>query len=749
MTGLPGLGPRALWHVVDAPVPAHARGRWCVISAEGLAAPKTVLTHVDFLDATGRSAGGRLHLREAAGAVRRGVCFVPAGARRASLQVLGVRRGPKGVALSYRPIGTAGATARLLAAHPELAAELACGVGPALLRPDAAKARLRDWLKRALAADTPVEDYPLWSSLFDVWPADDLPAAQGGPTLGFLVFHARADVGRGLEATLAGVRGQHGPARPHAVVGEAGQGGLRAALASLPACDYVGLLQAGEVPPPHAALLAVGRLAALGLPAVAYADEDERPADGGPPASPLFKPEPNRALMVSGTLSRGLWLVRGGVLADLAGDIADDGPGAAGPWAEALRLDLWLRLHDAGATRAGGTRRLPFVLTHRRPDAEATPAEVLAGVVAAHFRRTGSPFEAEPVWPLRVRSRPLPRSGRVTIVVPSALRSADPARCVQAVLAGTRYADFDLVVAVSQPGPLDPAQRALAARIEADGRARVLPLRAERFNYSWANNRAVAATAGEYVLLLNDDVSPIEPGWLDAMAAHLTDPAVGAVGAKLLYPDGTVQHGGVIMGLAGLCDHASRRLPGDAPGYAGRAVLAQELSAVTGACLLIRRRLLERLGGLDEAYPSAFNDVDLCLRVREAGYSVVFAPEAVLHHHELRTYGSHYAGERAPFEETEVARMRARWAGMIAEDPFHSPNLDLVPGREWEPAFPPRVDAVHGSAAGSRHRAGVGRRAVPDPGACCAVRAEPGPPPTQPAVPRPAPVASGDEPAGV
>jgi len=275
--------------------------------------------------------------------------------------------------------------------------------------------------------------------------------------------------------------------------------------------------------------------------------------------------------------------------------------------------------------------------------------------------------------------------------VPSALRSAEAERCIKAVLAGTRHADFDLVVAVSQPGPLDSTQRAMAARIEEIGRARVLPLRAERFNFSWVNNRVVAGTSGEYVLLLNDDVAPIEPDWLDAMAAHLADPVVGAVGAKLLYPNGTVQHGGVIMGMGGLCDHANRHLEGNAPGYAWRALLAQELSAVTGACMLVRRRAFERVGGLDERYPSAFNDVDLCLRIREVGYSVVFAPEAVLHHHELRTYGSHYAGERAEFHEREVARMRVRWAGVIAEDPFHSPNLDLTTGREWEPAFPPRL----------------------------------------------------------
>ena len=686
MTAPEEFGPRA-WRFADSPVPADARGRWCVVSAQGsaAAAPGLALMRVDFLDAEGKLAGGRLHLRRSTG---RGVCFVPPGTRSARLEVVGTRHRPGNVALAYRPTGTLGAAVRLLAAHPEVAARLTGEIAPALLRPELAKARLRGALARAITAEQPSEDYRLWFSLFGAWSPDDLAAGQGGPSLGFLVFHTGADAGRrAVDATLAGLHGQYGSApQPCAVFGGAGRTGWRTTLASLSSCDYIGILQAGEVLPPHASLLARGSLVALGLPAVAYADEDERATDAGPPASPVFKPEPSRALMVSGTLSRGLWLVRRGVLAGMA----EDAPGTGHGWAETLRLDLWLRLYESGGARAGGARRLPFVLTHRRPDAQATPPEELARVVGAHLRRTGLPFGAEPAWPLRPSARPLPRPGRITVVVPSTLRSAEAERCIRAVLAGTRHAEFEMVVAVSQPGPLEPAQRSAAARVEADNRARVMPLRAERFNFSWVNNKAIAGTAGEHVLLLNDDVVPIEPDWLDVMAAHMADPSIGAVGAKLLYPDGTVQHGGVIMGMGGLCDHAHRYLGGNAPGYAWRAVLAQELSAVTGACMLVRRRALERVGGLDEDYPSAFNDVDLCLRLREAGYSVVFAPEAVLHHHELRTYGSHYAGERAQFHEREVARIRGRWAGVIAEDPFHNPNLDLTTGHEWEPAFPPR-----------------------------------------------------------
>ncbi|WP_376087997.1 glycosyltransferase family 2 protein [Roseomonas sp. CCTCC AB2023176] len=185
-------------------------------------------------------------------------------------------------------------------------------------------------------------------------------------------------------------------------------------------------------------------------------------------------------------------------------------------------------------------------------------------------------------------------------------------------------------------------------------------------------------------------------GLAAADGGWLADPRVGAVGVRLLYPTGTVQHGGVIIGLSGLCDHAHRGLPGDDPGYAHRAVLPQELSAVTAACMLVRREAYDAVGGMDEGYPSAFNDVDLCLRIGEAGHRVVYDGAVTLHHHELQTYGNHYAGERAAHQAAEVARMRARWAPLVAEDPFHNPNLSLEFGREWEPAFPPRAPGPEG-----------------------------------------------------
>ena len=214
-------------------------------------------------------------------------------------------------------------------------------------------------------------------------------------------------------------------------------------------------------------------------------------------------------------------------------------------------------------------------------------------------------------------------------------------------------------------------------------------MRRARFNYSAANNHAVAQTSGELICLLNDDVSLIDGEWLGHMAAMFSDPAVGIVGAKLYYPDGRTQHGGVILGLSGLAEHAHKFLPRGEPGYMARAVLDQEMSAVTGACLMVRRRLFEQVGQLDERLASGFNDVDLCLRVRALGYSVVMAASVELVHHETISFGHHYAGDPAA-ELADVRLMQQRWPDVIADDPYHNPNLSLQLTAEWELAVPPR-----------------------------------------------------------
>ena len=198
------------------------------------------------------------------------------------------------------------------------------------------------------------------------------------------------------------------------------------------------------------------------------------------------------------------------------------------------------------------------------------------------------------------------------------------------------------------------------------------------FNYSRLNNAGVAHSKGELVCLLNNDIEVITPDWLEEMVSLAIKPDVGAVGARLWYPDGTLQHGGVIVGFGGVAGHYHLRLPRGKNGYFGRAVLQQELSAVTGACLMVRRGVFEEVGGLEEKLQVAFNDVDFCLRLRAAGYRNIWTPFAELTHHESASRGYEDNPEKIKRFNAEMDFMKLRWGKTLEQDPFHSPNLSAT-----------------------------------------------------------------------
>jgi GT2 family glycosyltransferase len=271
--------------------------------------------------------------------------------------------------------------------------------------------------------------------------------------------------------------------------------------------------------------------------------------------------------------------------------------------------------------------------------------------------------------------------------VPSAVRTRHVLDCLKRILATNSYRNFTATLALAAPASADAGILAAAASLPG---VRVLNFDIVPFNYAAVNNAAAGTVESDLLLLLNDDVAPMAANWLDAMVAHMQDPRVGVVGARLHYGNGMVQHEGVIMGLANLCEHAGRLRAGADPGPHGIGLMAREVSAVTGACLLIRTSLYRQLGGMDENFAVALNDVDLCLRVRQSGHSVVYCPEAALFHYESLSLGRHYAGSRAGLESVEVQRLRGLWANVINADPFYNPQASLEPGREWQPAFPPR-----------------------------------------------------------
>jgi len=323
---------------------------------------------------------------------------------------------------------------------------------------------------------------------------------------------------------------------------------------------------------------------------------------------------------------------------------------------------------------------------------------MLAGLfpgAIAHIPRILTHIEtgtAPPTHPAPRQRRAASFAPSVTALVPSAARARHAVRCLRRVLETNSYNNFGVALALAAP---DGASTRILRMLTALPRLRVLKLDIAPFNYAAVNNAAAHMVDSDLLLLLNDDVAPrrlqaADADWLDAMVAHMQSPEVGIVGARLLYGNAMVQHEGVIMGLANLCEHAGRLRPGADPGPYDIALMAREVSAVTGACLLIRAGLYRQLGGMDESFAVALNDVDLCLRVRQSGHKVIYCPEATLFHFESLSLGRHYAGARAGLESLEVRRLRARWAEVIAADPFYNPQASLEPGREWQPAFPPR-----------------------------------------------------------
>ncbi len=616
---------------------------------------------------------------------RQAPVFIPSDARYLHVRVFGPADKPRCLTVTCKPLGRLSAALVLARRHPlALATVAARGLAT---DPRGIPARLRAWLGLAATSNTPRPSYALWTSLFDTWTEADRdrllrsPRRAGWPRIDVLVLHAARTPA--LRATCECVEASILPVTTHLIDRDTQ---VLARILTGSDAEYFAILQSGEVLPTYALALLADRAVALGRPAILYADEDRIGRDRRRYA-PQFKPSPSRTLMLSGTLSTGVWLVRRDHLAGFSPE--------SDAWAETLRLDAWLRLHEAG--RAAESHRIPFILTHRRSDTEMAPAPALATVASAHLRRTGLPAAIEAGRPLRL-SVVAPRAARpkVTIVVPSTCRSPHTQRCLSAVLSRTDYAEFELLLVVMGRSPLDPRQRRMIDHLRSDRRVRHLLVEAARFNYAIANNRGVAASDSPLICLLNDDVAPDDPGWLAVLAGHLADPDIGVAGGRLCYPDHTIQHAGIVLLPDGTGDHVHRFLPCRAPGYAWRARLSQEFSAVTGACLLTRRDLWTRLGGLDESYASAFNDVDFCLRAREAGAGVVLAADATLMHAELLSFGKHYGPDEQIRNLADRARMRARFPEMFRADPFHNPNLALSPGNCWSPAFPPRITRFDG-----------------------------------------------------
>lgn len=420
-----------------------------------------------------------------------------------------------------------------------------------------------------------------------------------------------------------------------------------------------------------------------------YSDEDKI-NDSGRRFDPHFKPEWNATLLRSQNYICHLTVIRRSLIEEVGGFRQ----GFEG----SQDHDIVLRCTEK--LRSDQIVHIPLVLYHWRVH-EGSTAQSLGSkpyaqingckAIQEHLDRLGVRATAEMDGHFYRVRYDLPESvPRVSIILLTRDRPELLRKCVQSVLSGTRYDNLELVIVDN--GTVDTEALALLEGFARDPRVKLLK-DPSPFNFSALNNRAVQHATGDYFCLMNNDIEVLQPDWLTEMVSVGQQPGVGAVGARLYYPDGKIQHAGVIIGIGGVAGHPFKYQTRDNSHYMARPQLMQEMMAVTAACLLTPRHVYEQLGGLDEAHLAvAFNDVDFCLRICEAGYRIVYNPYAEFVHHESMSRGREDTPEKKERFRSEVHYMLERWERWLPCDRAYNPNLTLLE-ENFAIAAQPRVQA--------------------------------------------------------
>ncbi|MDD2466581.1 MAG: glycosyltransferase [Desulfobulbus sp.] len=429
----------------------------------------------------------------------------------------------------------------------------------------------------------------------------------------------------------------------------------------------------------------------LGSPDVGliYSDEDKID-ESGKRYHPYFKCELNPELLLAQNMICHLGVYRRDLL-ETTGRFRTGFEGAQD-------YDLALRVIERLAPEQ--IKHIPRVLYHWRAIAGSTAlasseknyaAEAGRKAVTQHLQRRGLQAEVCPAPDAPTMNRvrfalPSP-APLVTIIIPTRDRADLLATCINSILTLSTYPALEIVIVDN--GSVQPETAKFFTSLPPD---QIKIIRDDLpFNFSRLNNLGAQKARGEILCLMNNDIEVLSPDWLEEMVSFACRPEVGCVGARMWYPDGRLQHGGVLLGVGRVAGHSHKYLSKGHPGYFCRANLHQNLSAVTAACLTIRRSVYQQVGGLDETFAVAFNDVDFCLRVREAGYRNVWTPYAEMIHHESVTRGAEDTPEKQARFRGEVRKMQERWGKALLNDPAYSPNLTLD-HEDFSLAWPPRVD---------------------------------------------------------
>ena len=538
--------------------------------------------------------------------------------------------------------------------------------------------KVADIYQRHLPRSLPMSAWPEWSARFDREGPTTLPTLTTA-----VIVTGEADA-EALERTLASLRSQHGMT-VHAFSGQPFAAMLAKALESN--CDVLCCVRAGDTLAPHALAWALEGFA-LPQAQVVYTDSETN-------GTPWFKPAWNPDYALASDYPLDLLLVRATTAQGLheAHDAADL---------------AWLALAAAWPHGSDTIVHVPRVLLRRAslPNASEHAARLAAATRALsavwpqavleelHGVPPGSAHASR-----RVR-HPLPAGAReltVSLVIPTRDRADLLQRCIDTIRCFTDWPKLEIIVIDN--GSVEEATHAYFSEITAVG-VRVLPMPGP-FNYADLNNRAIAQANGDIIGLVNNDIEALHAGWLDEIVAQLLRPDVGAVGAKLLWPNGMVQHGGVLLGVGNVAGHFGNRLADADWGDHGRNQLVQQVSGCTAACLFLRKTDYLQLGGMDgNAFPVAFNDVDLCLKVRASGKAIVWTPHAKLLHAESASRGHEDTPQKKARAQREVDQLRMKWGYLLMRDPAYHPALNLDPNCHafGGIALPPGKRSARGSA---------------------------------------------------
>ena len=406
---------------------------------------------------------------------------------------------------------------------------------------------------------------------------------------------------------------------------------------------------------------------------VIYTDEDKVTSDLKEHFQPHFKPDFNPDLLCANNYICHLFVVKRSLALELGGqDPAYDG---------AQDYDFIFRCTENAEKIVHVAKILYHWRVHQASTADNPSSKLYAfdagkRAIEAHLARTGAKAEVSHTKDLgfyrvkyQVQGEPL-----VSIVIPNKDEKETLKKCLESIWQKTSYSNYEIILVENN----STTQEIREYYKELDGKERVRVVYWDKeFNYSAINNFGISHAKGAYILCLNNDITVISPDWLEELLANCQRPEVGIVGARLYYPDNTIQHAGIVLGMGGCAGSLFVGLARSRGGYLHKAALQQDLSAVTAACFMVKKEVFEKVGGFEEKLAVAFNDVDFCLKVRHAGYLVVYDPYAELYHHESKTRGyENTEAKKRRFQE-EIEYMRCHWMPDILRDPYYNENLSL------------------------------------------------------------------------